>query len=360
MSGTPRTARVAVFTLGGTIAMTSPGGGASGVRPSLTGEQLLAAVPGLAETGADIQICPVRQVPGAGLTLADIVALAAQIADAESGADGIDGAVVIQGTDTIEETSYGLDLLHAGDIPVVVTGAMRNAAMAGADGPANILAAVQVAASQAARQAGCLVVFADEIHAARNVRKVHATSITAFASPGTGPVGHVVEGRVRMHAHPARPATVTGARADRIPPVALVSIGLGDGGELLSAIDGRFGAAVIAAFGAGHVPPGLVPVLEGLAARMPVVLTTRTGAGSVLARSYGFDGSESDLLARGLISGGSLDPFKARVLLQLLLSAGTQRSRVAAAVADAGGLGAGPDQPDAGRRARGSAATTRS
>jgi L-asparaginase len=204
------------------------------------------------------------------------------------------------------------------------------------------------------------VAFADEIHAARSVRKVHSTSIAAFASPGTGPVGHVVEGSVRMHALPVGRIAVTGVRADHIPPVALVTVGLGDGGELLTGIDARFGGAVIAAFGAGHVPPGLVPALEDIAERMPAVLATRTGAGSVLARSYGFPGSESDLLARGLISGGSLDPFKARVLLQLLLSAGVDRGRIAEAVAAAGGLMRRPDQPDAGRRARGSEPTTRS
>ncbi|MEU8797663.1 asparaginase [Spirillospora sp. NPDC048819] len=321
--------RVHVLALGGTIAMTSPGEG-HGVRPALNARSLIDGVPGLADV-AEVGFDAVRPVPGAHLRLGDIQAVAARAG--ELLADGADGVVVVQGTDTLEETAFALDLLCASDRPVVVTGAMRNPGMPGADGPANLLAAVRVAASEAAAGVGTVVVMNDEIHAARFARKGHTTRPSAFGGAGVGPIGWIAEDRVRVPLRPARRVRLVPHGGAEPPPVALVTVALGDDGRVLARLAGLgYAGVVLAAFGAGHVPDALVDEAARLTESMPVVLTSRTGAGEGLRATYAFPGSETDLLSRGLIGGGALDPYKARVLLSLALAAGWDRRRIADAI----------------------------
>ena len=320
---------LALFTLGGTISMAGVDPGRdSGVVTRLTGRDLTAAVPGLADLGEELDVHDVQAVPSASLTFTQVRAV-------EAGATGV---VVTQGTDSLEETAFLVDLVWPHREPFVLTGAMRNPTLAGPDGPANLLAAARVAASAEARDLGALVSFNDEIHAARWVRKQHSTSTAAFGSPNVGAIGHVAEGRVRVLARPSRLRPMSWPEAARVDAtrVALYTVCLDDDGALLRDVADTHDGLVVAGFGVGHVSASMAPMLGELAGRLPVVLTSRTGSGSVLRHTYGAVGSETDLQRRGLLNGGLLDPLKARVLLRLLLAAGVDRAGLAELFASRG------------------------
>lgn len=325
---------VALFTLGGTISMAGHAQGVEGVI-RLNGSDLAAAVPGLTQLGMPLDIHDIDAVPSANLTFTRILALVDSASQAvQAGACGV---VVTQGTDTLEETAFLIDLVWPHAEPFVLTGAMRNPTLAGPDGPANLLAAARTAASPASHGLGALVVFNDEIHAARWVRKTHSTSTATFVSPNTGPIGHVIEGHPRVLTVPTRHrAPYPRLEAlDKIR-VALHTVTLDEDADIVATIAEASQGLVIAGFGVGHVPSKLADLLGTLAKRMPVVLTSRTGSGSVLQHTYGAIGSEADLQRRGLINGGLLDPYKARILLRLILASGADHDAVIAAFAKHG------------------------
>ena len=314
--------RVAVITLGGTIASAADEGGAAIVR--ISGADLLARIP-QARQVASLEVRQVTMVPSGDLTLADLFAVRKLAAAAID--EGCDGIVVTQGTDTLEETSYAMELLTAWDEPIVFTGAMRNSSIPGSDGPANLLAAIRVAASKQAHGLGSVVVFNDEIHSSRLVRKGHTSSTATFGSPGAGPLGHVIEDRVRITMRPTGRLHVRVRDDAPEARVAQVSMAFDDDARLIREIPGLgYAGLILAAFGGGHVPSPVVPALEGVAAQIPVILASRTNSGECLQKTYGYPGSEVDLLNRGLVPAASLDAAHAAVLLRLLLMAGVDRS----------------------------------
>jgi L-asparaginase len=319
--------KIVLLSLGGTIASApaTPGGGS---LPTLTATDIVAGAPG-AEQVAELVPVSFRQLPSSHLTLVDLVALAREIEDRF--ADGFDAAVVTQGTDTIEETAFALDLLVADSKAIVVTGAMRGPSILGAEGGANLLAAVRVAASPAARGLGTVVAMNDEVHAARWVQKTHTSNVAAFRSPMTGPIGWLAEEAVRIAVRPVGREPVAlgaGAPAD----IALLAMPLGEDGRLIGRLaEAGYEGAVIEAMGGGHVTPSAAEALERCAATMPVVIASRSGAGETLRRTYGFVGSEIDLAARGVIFAGWLPGPKARLLLSFLMGAGVRDPRAIAA-----------------------------
>jgi L-asparaginase len=311
--------RILLVSTGGTITMTPET--SAGVEPTLSGDDLVRAVPALADHCL-LEVVSFAKKPGASLTFSDMKDIAA-IVERSFRAD-CQGAVVVQGTDTIEETAFALDLLVASEKPVVVTGAMRNAVAPGADGPANLLAAVLVAASPLARERGTMVVFNDRVYAAKYVQKTDTASPAAFQSPATGPLGRVDERHAAFHA-PAQRTEPLPVPAAFDKPVAILKVCLDDDGRLARQVPALgYAGVVLEAMGAGHLPVWYADIVSELAMKMPLVLATRVPAGPVFTRTYGFVGSETDSLNRGAIPGGSLGSVKSRLLLSFLLAGGAR------------------------------------
>ena len=327
--------RVHILALGGTIATRPDASGA--MQMGLGADDLVAAVPALG-TLADIKAETVSKVGSHSLGFDQIHALAAKIKSLKA-----DGVIVTQGTDTLEETSFLLDLLLDLEVPVIVTAAMRNPALTSPDGPGNLLASVRVACDPwvraHAKALGVVVVMLDEVYAAADVAKIHPTRLNAFASIQTGPLAALVEDRVVPLSLPVRDAMVSarqrlGAIGGKASPVALLWMALDEPGHLVEAMLAApdhlgYRGVVLGAMGGGHVPERATDPILRLAAALPTVVSPRAGGGPMLRHTYGGPSSEMALRKAGLIWGGRLHPLKARVLLETCLRAGLGHTAIA-------------------------------
>ncbi len=315
---------VSLFTLGGTIAST-PNDSGQGVIPTLTGERLVELLPGLNEI-ATVRSSVFRTNPSGDLTFSDLWEMAgrAQI-EVSQGSQAI---IVTQGTDSLEETSFAIDLVWKDPAPFVFTGAMRSANSLSADGPANLYDSFLTAVSTMSRNKGVLVVMNNDVHLARLVRKSHTSSVASFKSDPIGPIGNIYEGTVRMLFEV--PPTPRYPVPEGVPAkVRLITTTLDDEDVIYeSLLDSNIDGLVVAGFGGGHTRGAVAPLLEKLAAKIPVVVASRVAEGPSLRQTYGFQGGEIDLQQRGLIMSGGLTPLKSRVLLVTLLSLGMSREQV--------------------------------
>lgn len=330
--GESRRSAVAVGTLGGTITMTRTAT-ELGAVPRLSAVDLVTAVPQLA--GRELTAQTLLSLPGASLDETHLRIALSWATDRVRCGDA--GVVLVQGTDTLEETAYLADLWWPHDAPLVITGAMRPPDHAGADGGANLLAAVTAAESVASAGRGVLVVLNDEVHAAAFAAKRDSASVAAFSSPSFGPLGRLVEGDVVFAGPPSRPQPFLAPPPTATPRVALLTNHLGDDGRLLDLVaDDGYDGVVVAALGVGHTSARFADAVSRVIGRLPVVFATRTGGGSTWRTTYGFEGSEQDLLARGAVGAGWLSPPKARVLLSTLLALGFDQERIVAEFASRG------------------------
>ena len=309
-----------ILTTGGTIAsLPDPDTGAK--RPALSGEALVANVPGL-DAIASVEVEEIVSVTSWNLTPADMLAVARRASDALTEPD-VDGVVVTHGTDTLEETAFLVDLTLRSHHPVAVVGAMRSADELSADGPRNLLNAVRVAAAPEARDAGAVVAMGDEIHAARWVRKLDSGLASAFSSPRRGPIGRVSPSSLDLPWVPPRGFTLD-LPADLPHEVPIVNGYPGMSGDVIDAVVEASGAAglVVEGTGSGNVPGSAVAgIRRAIELGLPVIAATRVPGGA--GRSgYGSPGGGEELRALGVVGAGPLSSGKARLLLMALLANG--------------------------------------
>jgi L-asparaginase len=306
--------RVLLLATGGTIAMRSDVQ-AGGAVPRLTGREVVEAVPGIDRVAA-LEVREFGRFPGPHMTIERMWELRAAILDAFAG--GVDGIVVTHGTDTVEETAYLLDRSLPAEVPVVITGAMRNASELSWDGPANLMSAVEVAASPEARGRGTMVVMGEEIVQGAEVVKTHTEQAGTFRSPNWGPLGITDQGRALFYRESRRKPPL--APSAPVTPVDLIKMVAGADSRLVEAsLDTGAHALVLEAMGRGNVPPAVLPgVRRWMDAGKPVIVATRSSRGRVLD-TYAYEGGGHQLREMGCIFADYLTGPQARIELILAL-----------------------------------------
>jgi L-asparaginase len=311
--------RVAVLATGGTIAGQADTRAANAYNAGAVGaQQLVQAVPGI-EKLAHLSTEQVASIGSQDMNDKVWFTLAARIRAAIDKKE-VDGVVITHGTDTLEETAFFLQSILDTDVPVVLVGSMRPSTAVGADGPANLYEAMEVAASPQSRGRGVLVVLNDVIHGARWAQKTNTTSVDTFHSPGAAPVGYVDTASVRF-LQPAFAREKSKLKLPDAAPLPRVEIIYAhanmDGGPVDDAVKRGAKGIVLAGVGDGNTSKEAIEAL-GAAAKsgVLVVRSTRVGSGFV---NRNVEVNDDTL---GFAVSLDLNPQKARILLQLLIANG--------------------------------------
>lgn len=230
----------------------------------------------------------------------------------------VSGAVVLQGTDTLEEMAYLSYLVTEEEKPIVFTGAMKSKDELYVDAPGNLYGAVRVAENPNSRGRGTMVYLDQQIHSARYVSKVDANCVDAFQSVMGGPIGGLYNDEIIYYGSPERvhhyPVSGIHKRVE------IIKAYFGMSPMFLEAcLDSKIDGLVIEGLGAGNLPPYMLEPLQRVLDRgIPVVMVTRCSKGLAMD-VYDYSGGGAQLKKMGVIYGGMLSGQKARIKLLLLL-----------------------------------------
>ena len=356
---------IVILATGGTIAGAGELGKNIGYKSgSIKAQTLIDAIPELKNV-ANICVAQFCNINSDDITSELWIALARRIRELLQ-REGVDGIVVMHGTDTMEETALFLSLTLGGFAskvagksedcssvvekaakPVIMTGSMRPATASEPDGPANLLFAVKSAVDLCGRSAqesldstlssppesvlsevaggghpplvnaeytvGVYVAFAGKLMNARSVQKIHANDLDAFAELSCPPhelscpppSGHLPLVNAKNS------FDISNLR--ELPRVSVLYFNADADAELVRFAAERSAGLIIAGAGAGEFSQAWADAIADAIAKknIPVVISTRINRGRIVPEQ---------LLVPGTIAAYDLPPAKAAVLLRLALT----------------------------------------
>lgn len=296
--------------LGGTI-LSSYQQESQSVVQGVTGTQLLE--PLLENSAIEIVLEEYTpQIPGPQLTVEYAIEVATKIEQIQHQYEGV---VVLQGTDTLEEFSYLVQLITSASIPIVFTGAMKSHNEMGFDGLGNTYSAIKLASSDHAE--GVYVVFNDYIFDPSDVSKMHATNLSAFQAPNKGPLGVFILGE--PHLYSSRKKQIIYEKKVE-PKVELIKASFGSSNALLEhCIEQGVKGIVIEGFGSGNVPAEWEKSIEkAISKKIPIIITSRCSTGSAIPM-YEYIGGGKRLKKLGAFFATHMSGTKAKIKLMVLL-----------------------------------------
>ncbi|KAI0022811.1 Asparaginase/glutaminase [Xylariomycetidae sp. FL0641] len=236
----------------------------------------------------------------------------------------IAGAIMFHGTNTLEETAFGVDITFNCSKPFVATGAMRPNSYVSPDGRSNFYQAVAAAASPASRGRGGLVVFNDRITSIYWTTKLDANTPDTFKAPEQGNLGVFLAGQPFYYYAPAyptgRPYFDVAGTTEVLPSVITLYGHQGfDASLMYAAVANGARGLVILGPGAAQLSPGAQEAADALYAQgVPTVAVARPVTGTGVP----------DPIPGTIIYPSYLGADQARIMLQLAINAGYDLDRI--------------------------------
>ena len=311
---------IKIIATGGTIA----GAGVSsaqyeGYKAAVTPvEGILKSVPEIGSL-ATISAEQVLQVASQDLNNDAILKLAKRVNQVLQSSD-TDGVVITHGTNTMEETAYFLNLVVKSSKPVVMVGSMRPGTSLSADGPMNLFRAVATAASPDSHGRGVMVVMNDQIIGARDLVKADTMTVDTFKSPVFGYLGFVVDRKPYFYQAPSRKHTLhTEFDVEKLNSLPSVGIVMGYQNDMPIVVESLVSSGVQgiihAGAGTASVSKFMLPAIVAARSKNVHIVRVSRSSSGILVRNMEFDDDKY-----GTISGDTLNPAKARILLMLALT----------------------------------------